>query len=311
MSRKIAFVFSGQGAQYSGMGKEIANEYKCSMDVYNRANEAIGYDIKELIFNGSDEELKITEKTQPSILTVSVASMMPLLENGIKPEIVAGLSLGEYSAHVASGTFAFEDAVRVVRERGRLMQGEVPIGVGTMAAILGLESRKVIAACEECSKYGIVETANFNCTGQVVISGEINAVEKCVELCKEKGARRAAILAVSAPFHCSMLTKAGEKLSAVLDDISFNEMNIPLISNVTADYVKSTDEAKELLIRQVSSSVLWKQSIKKMISDGINTFVEIGPGKALTGFIRKTNGDVDTFNVDNLESLSNTLNELK
>jgi [acyl-carrier-protein] S-malonyltransferase len=305
---KIAFLFAGQGAQYVGMGKDIADEYSSASEVFDKANESLGFDIKDMIFNSDDETLKITENTQPAILTVSSAILKVILEKGIKADLVAGLSLGEYTAHVASESIKFEDAVKLVRKRGRYMQEAVPVGVGTMAAVIGLENDVVINCCNEASDIGIVEPANFNCPGQVVIAGEIKAVEKAVELAKEKGSRRAMILPVSAPFHCSMLKSAGEKLSKELENIELNELKIPLVSNVTANFVEN--EIKDLLIKQVSSSVKWEESIKKMIEFGVDTFVEIGPGKTLSGFVKKVNRKLNCMNVENIETLEKAISKL-
>lgn len=307
---KTAFIFPGQGAQYVGMGKSIAENFKTAEEIFEQASGALGFDVKKMVFEGDDETLKITENTQPAILTTSIACLQPLLEKGIKPAVVAGLSLGEYSAHVASGSLKFEDAVRLVRKRGKYMQEAVPVGVGTMAAIMGLENEAVIECCREASSEGIVEPANFNCPGQVVVAGEVKAVEKAVEIAKEKGARRSMLLAVSAPFHCSMLAPAGKKLAAELEKVQVYPMQIPVISNVTAKYVKDETEIKDLLIRQVSSSVLWEDSVRAMLHDGVDTFIEIGPGKALSGFIRKIDKEARVFNIDDMDSLDKALAEL-
>ena len=260
-------------------------------------------DIKELIFHGDSETLMITENTQPAILTMSIAALAAVNTLGIKPDVVAGLSLGEYSAHVAAGSMDFAEAVRLVKMRGKFKQEEVPLGVGTMAAILGLEPDAVREICKTASEKGIVEPANFNCPGQITVAGEIAAVEYACELAKEQGAKRAMLLPVSAPFHCSMLKSAGEKLKAELTKVRISDLQIPLITNVTADYVKDCAEIKDLLVRQVSSSVLFEDSLRRMMADGVDTFIEIGPGKALSGFVKKISKEVAIYNVEDLASL--------
>lgn len=308
---KIAFLFAGQGAQYIGMGRDIASEYPSSDTVFENASKALGFNIKDMILTGDEETLKITENTQPAILAVSIVCLQPLIEKGIKPDVVAGLSLGEYTAHVAAGTFSFEDAIRLVRKRGKYMQEAVPLGVGTMAAIIGLERQDVLDCCKKASGIGVVEAANFNCPGQIVVAGHIPAVEKVVELAREKGAKRSIILPVSAPFHCSLLKKAGENLAEEFKSVEISNISIPVISNVTADYIKCREEVKDILIKQVTSPVHWEDSINRMISDGVDTFIEIGPGKALSGFVRKINKDVKILNVGDLESLNKTVESLQ
>lgn len=308
---KIAFVFAGQGAQKIGMGRELAENYKVAERVFTEATEALGFDIKDMIFEGDEATLMLTENTQPAIVTMSIAALRVLEEAGIKPDVVAGLSLGEYSAHIAAGTMSFADGVRLVKKRGRYMQEEVPKGVGAMAAILGLGADEVIECAKIASAEGICEPANFNCPGQIVVSGEVKAVEKVCEIAKEKGAKRAIMLAVSAPFHCSMLIGAGEKLEKELQNVELGEMKIPVVTNVTADYIADKSEVKDLLKRQVSSSVKWEESVRRMIADGVDTFVEVGPGKALSGFIKKIDKDIAVYNVEDLESLEKTLEALK
>lgn len=307
---KTAFIFPGQGAQYVGMGKQIASNFKSAADIFDMASEELGTDMKEMIFKGDEETLKITENTQPAIVTASVACLQPLLEKGIKPDFTAGLSLGEYSAHVAAGTMSFKTAVSLVRKRGKYIQEAVPLGTGTMAAIIGLSSEAVIECCKKSSEYGIVEPANFNCPGQISIAGEFKAVEKAMECCMENGAKRAIPLAVSAPFHCSMLKPAGDRLAAELQNVEFAEFRIPLVANATAQIVGSAADIKELLIKQVSSPVLWENTIRFMLENGVDTFVEIGPGKVLGGFVKKINKDARNFNIEDLDSLEKTLGEI-
>ena len=220
------------------------------------------------------------------------------------------MSLGEYCAHVAAGTMTFKDAVALVKKRGKFMQDAVPVGVGTMAAILGMENQDVIDCCKLASEVGVVEPANFNCPGQIVVAGEVKAVEKLIELAKEKGAKRAMLLPVSAPFHCSLLKPAGEKLKLELENILLNDIKIPVVTNVTAEYILDKTKVKDLLINQVSNPVLWENCIKKMLEDGVDTFIEIGPGKVLSGFIKKINKEVKTLNVEDIDSLNKTITEL-
>jgi [acyl-carrier-protein] S-malonyltransferase len=307
---KLAFVFAGQGAQAVGMGKELAENFDVAMKTFDEASEALGFDIKDMIWNGDKETLMITENTQPTIVTMSVAALRVLQEKGIKPDVVAGLSLGEYTAHIASGSMNFADGVRLVKKRGKYMQEEVPVGKGAMAAILALTADQVRECCDEASKIGVCTGANFNCPGQIVVSGEVAAVEKCCELAKEKGAKRAMLLPVSAPFHCSLLTGAGEKLAKELENVEISDMQILVITNVTADYVASKEDIKPLLIKQVSTSVLWEDTIRKMLADGVDTFVEVGPGKTLSGFIKKITKDVNVYNVEDMASLEKTLEGL-
>ncbi|MEE1013716.1 MAG: ACP S-malonyltransferase [Clostridia bacterium] len=300
---KTAFLFSGQGAQAIGMGKELCENFPACDAVFETASEALGFDIKDMIFNGDSETLMITENTQPAILTMSVAALEAVKTLGLKPDVVAGLSLGEYSAHVAAGSLDFTEAVKLVKLRGKYMQEEVPVGVGAMAAILALDADTVREICAQASEKGIVEPANFNCPGQITVAGEVAAVEYACEIAKEKGAKRAMLLPVSAPFHCSMLKGAGEKLAKALENITVSDLQVPLITNVTADYVASKEDIKDLLIRQVSSSVLFEESLRRMLDDGVDTFVEIGPGKALSGFVKKITKDVAIYNVEDMASL--------
>ncbi len=307
---KTAFLFAGQGAQAVGMGKELADNFKCASDAFDEASEAVGFDIRDMIFNGDAQTLQITENTQPTIVTMSVAALRVLQEFGVTADVAAGLSLGEYTAHIASESMNFADGVRLVKKRGKYMQEEVPVGQGAMAAIIGLTAEDVTECCNDASRLGICSPANFNCPGQIVVSGETAAVEACCKAAKEKGAKRAMLMPVSAPFHCKMLIGAGEKLAAELENAAVSDMNIPVITNVTADYIQSKDDIKPLLIKQVSSPVRWEDSIRRMLSDGVDTFIEIGPGKTLSGFLRRIDKSAVSYNVEDMASLEKTLSGL-
>lgn len=304
---KIAFIFPGQGAQACGMGKDFYEQTETGKRIFDKATELMGFSMPQLCFEENDR-LDITEYTQAAMVTASIAMMRVLEENGIKPDVAAGLSLGEYCALAAAGVMSDEDAIRTVRQRGILMQEAVPVGEGAMAAILALDA----AAIEEVT--GAMEgvwIANYNCPGQIVISGEKAAVEEACEKLKAAGAKRAVMLNVSGPFHSGMLADAGEKLGEVLSQVELHEPQIPYVANVTAQYVKSAAEVKELLTRQVSSSVRWQQSVEAMIADGVDTFIEIGPGKTLAGFMRKISRDVKTLNVEKLEDIGKVAEALK
>ena len=304
---KIAFIFPGQGAQACGMGKDFYEQTETGKRIFDKATELMGFSMPELCFEENDR-LDITEYTQAAMVTASIAMMRVLEENGIRPDVAAGLSLGEYCALAAAGVMSDEDAIRTVRQRGIFMQEAVPVGQGAMAAILALDA----AAIEEVT--GAMEgvwIANYNCPGQIVISGEKAAVEEACEKLKAAGAKRAVMLNVSGPFHSGMLADAGEKLGEVLSQVELHEPQIPYVANVTAQYVKSAAEVKELLTRQVSSSVRWQQSVEAMIADGVDTFIEIGPGKTLAGFMRKISRDVKTLNVEKLEDIGKVAEALK
>ncbi|MGI6085955.1 MAG: ACP S-malonyltransferase [Acetivibrionales bacterium] len=310
MSR-IAFVFPGQGAQYVGMAKEISEISKAAGSILDEATNALGFDIRKLLFESDEETLKITENTQPAILAASMACAQPLIEAGIKADYAGGLSLGEYAAHVISGSISFHDAVKLVRKRGKYMQEAVPVGVGSMAAILGLSREDVLEACEKAAVKGIVEPANFNCPGQIVIAGEVAAVNEAIRISTEKGAKRAMLLNVSAPFHCGMLKPAGEKLSKELESVEVKAMNVPVVTNVTGKLIESENDIKDLLVKQVSTSVRWEDCVRTLIENGTDTFIEIGPGKVLSGFIKKIDKTVRIFNVEDKATLDNVLAALK
>ena len=304
---KIAFIFPGQGAQACGMGKDFYEQTETGKRIFDKATQLMGFSMPQLCFEENDR-LDITEYTQAAMVTASIAMMRVLEENGIKPDVAAGLSLGEYCALAAAGVMSDEDAIRTVRQRGILMQEAVPVGEGAMAAILALDA----SAIEEVT--GAMEgvwIANYNCPGQIVISGEKAAVEEACEKLKAAGAKRAVMLNVSGPFHSGMLADAGERLGQVLSQVELHEPQIPYVANVTAQYVKSAGEVKELLTRQVSSSVRWQQSVEAMIGDGVDTFIEIGPGKTLAGFMRKISRDVKTLNVEKLEDIGKAVEALK
>lgn len=304
---KTAFIFPGQGAQYTGMGKDFYENVQMSREAFEIAGKVCGMDIKALCFEES-EQLNITEFTQIAMVTTEIAILRALEEKGWKADVCAGLSLGEYSALAAAGFMSFEDVCRVVRQRGILMQEAVPFG-GAMAAVLGTEAEVIERICRETE--GIVEIANYNCPGQIVISGEEKAVGKASESLKEAGAKRVIPLKVSGPFHSSMLKEAGVKLGEVLDDVSLMDGEIPYVANVTAQYVTDKEAVKSLLEQQVSSSVCWEQSIRRMLEDGVDTFIEIGPGRTLTGFMKKIDRKVTAFNIEKLEDLNKITEYLK
>lgn len=307
---KTAFIFSGQGAQYVGMGKDLYDNFPAARKVFDEADEVTDGRISKMCFEGPKEILQETVNTQPAILTHSVACYSVLKENGILPDVVAGLSLGEYSALVASEALEFRQAVPLVQKRGKFMQEAVPIGKGTMAAIIGLEREQVLEICKMASAEGVVEAANFNCPGQIVVAGEVEAVNKAINLAKAKGAKKAVLLAVSAPFHCSLLKPAADNLAKELEKVVIKDTKIPVVSNVNADFAREGKQVKELLVKQVNSPVLWEDCIKKMINSGVDTFVEVGPGKVLSGFVKKIDKTLKVTNVEDTESLYNTIKNL-
>ena len=304
---KIAFIFPGQGAQYVGMGKEFYEQIPACKEVYELAAEATGLDVAALCFEENDK-INITEYTQICMLATEAAILKALQEKGYTPDVTAGLSLGEYGALIAAGVLKPEDAFKVVRKRGIYMQEAVPTG-GAMAAVLGLDAAAIEQACADTE--GIVSIANYNCPGQIVITGEEHAVQAAGEACKAAGSKRVVPLNVSGPFHSAMLTDAGKKLGAELEQVEIQDFTIPYLANVTADYVTNKEDVKPLLEQQVSASVRWQQTVERMIADGVEEFVEIGPGKTLTGFMKKINRDVKVCNIDKMEDFLRFIDEHK
>jgi [acyl-carrier-protein] S-malonyltransferase len=307
---KLAFLFPGQGSQYCGMGRDLSEAFAESRQVFDEANAALGFSMSDMCYTASLEELKQTENTQPSILTVSVAAYRALEKRGVKPDFVAGHSLGEYSGLVAAGGLDFSSAVRLVRARGRYMQEAVPAGEGAMAAILGLPPAEVFEICKKAADNEVVSPANLNSPEQTVISGNAAAVKRAVEIASQSGAKRAVILPVSAPFHCALMAPAQKRLEHDLRAVNFTALKIPLITNVDAEAITTGDEAREALIRQVTSPVRWLDSVHEMIESGVTIFVEVGPGKVLSGLMRQIDRSVRCLNVEDAASLQASIDKI-
>jgi [acyl-carrier-protein] S-malonyltransferase len=301
----FAFIFPGQGSQSPGMGRDLAENFAAARAVFEEADEALGFSLSELCFNGPAEDLQLTENTQPAILTVSVAALRAMESEGFpRPSFVAGHSLGEYSALVAAGALGLRDAVQTVRKRGRYMQEAVPVGAGAMAAVLGAELDAVRAACEEAREGDeVCGPANINSPGQIVIAGSAAAVERAIPLLKARGAKRAVPLKVSAPFHCALMLPAQERLAADLEGIEFADLAVPLVTNVDAAVIRKGTVARASLVRQVSQPVRWRESVELLAREGVETFVEVGPGKVLSGLVRQTAPEARCFNVEGAATL--------
>ncbi|MCH3914794.1 MAG: ACP S-malonyltransferase [Acidaminococcaceae bacterium] len=310
---KIAFVFPGQGSQHVGMMKEFYDKYQVVKDVFKEADDALGFSMTDLCFNGPEEDLRLTKNTQPAILTASVAAMKVLEERGVRPDMAAGHSLGEYSALVCAGAMSFSDAVKTVRKRGQYMQEAVPVGKGAMAAIIGLDTGKIEEICQNVQENmgKAVQAVNYNCPGQIVIAGATEAVQKAADELKEAGAKRAMLLAVSAPFHSTLMQPAADKLAIELQKVDFHDAKIPVIANVTAKKETKVDEIRELLVQQAAHPVMWESSVRTMLADEAGIFIEVGPGKVLTGMLRRIDKKRIGLNVEDEESLEKTLAYLK
>lgn len=308
---KLAFVFPGQGAQKVGMGKDFYDNYDVAKKMFKEADEALGYSIMKMCFEGPEEDLKLTANTQPAILTISCIANEILKENGIQPEITGGHSLGEYSALVAAGVLNFQDAVALVHKRGSYMQEAVPVGEGGMAAIIGVDRAKIVEVCQQVSAESPVQAANFNCPGQIVIAGATKGVELAVEELKAAGAKKAVILPVSAPFHSTLMKPAAEKLAVELDKVTISDAKIPVVANVSAEILTKAEDIKASLVAQAANPVLWEDCVARMKEFGADVLLEAGPGKTLCGFNRRIDKTITSLNVEDVASLEKSLDYFK
>jgi len=307
---KIAFIFPGQGSQYVGMAKEFIENFAESKEVFDIASAVLGFDLAQLCMHGPSETLNRTENTQPAILAASIAILRPLERRGLSAQAAAGHSLGEYTAITAAGGFELKDAIALVQKRGRYMQEAVPEGAGLMAAILGMDRTALEKTCLDAAKNGIVAPANYNSPGQIVIAGEKKAVEKAMELAKAAGAKKVVPLMVSVPSHCSLMKQAGERLARELDKAAINDLRVPIVNNADAKFLRTAAELKPSLVRQISSPLYWEDSINRLTADGFDTFIEVGPGKVLSGLVRRIAKDAKVLNVEDQKSMGETLSAL-
>jgi [acyl-carrier-protein] S-malonyltransferase len=306
---KTAFLFPGQGSQTVGMGKQLFEAEPAARQVFEEADQALGVKLTTLCFDGPEQQLRLTANTQPAILATSIAALRALEQRGVRADLVAGHSLGEYTALVAAGSLKLSDAVKIVRKRGQFMQEAVPEGEGAMAALLGIEFEQVAEVCREASENEVCAPANINSPGQTVIAGSRTAVERAVALARQRGAKRAVMLPVSAPFHCELMKPAANRLATVLEETEFSDLRVPLVTNVDAALISAGRAARDALIRQVASPVRWSDTIRVLVTEGVTRFVEVGPGKVLSGLVRQLDRSCQTFNVEDTKSLEQTVRD--